>query len=196
MTVIERFARHLVDLRLDRLAGDEHAILVDHLIDTIGASVAGGGASEGRAVLAFDPRGTLSEGGRPVRAEPLDAVAPRVAATRSSEIDDIHMASCTTPGAIVIPTALTLAAARPNLTGAELGTAILAGYEAMTRLGAAIGGPTIVYRGGWPSYFCAPIAPPARLPTPARAAPPPIQPKNCRLLVLPCLSYTSPSPRH
>ena len=35
--------------------------------------------------------------------------------------------------------------------------AILAGYEAMTRLGRAIDGPAILYRGIWPTYFAAPF---------------------------------------
>src|SRR5439155_14687040 len=35
--------------------------------------------------------------------------------------------------------------------------AIVAGYEAMIRFGAAIDGPTVLYRGIWPSYFAAPL---------------------------------------
>ena len=35
--------------------------------------------------------------------------------------------------------------------------AIIAGYEVMTRLGRAIDGPTILYRGIWPTYFAAPF---------------------------------------
>src|SRR5260370_36411884 len=34
---------------------------------------------------------------------------------------------------------------------------MLGGYEAMTRLGRAIDGPTILYRGVWPTYFAAPF---------------------------------------
>lgn len=158
MTVIERFASYLADLRLGRLAGEARAILVSHLIDSVGASVAGAYATDGRSVLAFDARGALAGVDRPRRDDPLEALTLRVAATRSTEIDDIHMPSCTTPGAVVIPTALTLAAARPAIDGDTLGTAILAGYEAMARLGATIDGATIVYRGTWPTYFCAPFA--------------------------------------
>src|SRR6516164_5262894 len=35
--------------------------------------------------------------------------------------------------------------------------AILAGTEAMTRLGRAVDGPAILYRGIWPTYFAAPF---------------------------------------
>ena len=115
--------------------------------DAFGALVAGSGTAEGRAIAAV--------GGwdRDVAA----AVSRRVAITRMTELDDIHMASCTTPGAVVVPTALTVAAALgagPN----AYRRAVEVGYEAMTRLGAAIDGPHIVYRGIWPTYFCAPFA--------------------------------------
>jgi 2-methylcitrate dehydratase PrpD len=63
----------------------------------------------------------------------------------------------TTPSAIVIPGALTLAAATPGITADDATAAILAGIEAMTRLGRAIDGPSILYRGIWPSYFAAPF---------------------------------------
>ena len=62
-----------------------------------------------------------------------------------------------TPGAIVVPAALTIAAARSEVDAAELAAAIVAGYEAMIRLGVAIDGPTVLYRGIWPSYFAAPF---------------------------------------
>lgn len=155
MTVLERFAEYLTQLRLDALAEDEHTILGLHLLDTVGASVAGMRTADGQALCRFDPARRL--GGRPTR-DPLAATAVRVAVTRLTELDDIHMESCTTPGAVVIPTALTIAATRPDIDNAALGAAMLAGYEAMTRLGGAIGGAAIVYRGVWPTYFCAPFA--------------------------------------
>src|SRR5262249_2953178 len=74
------------------------------------------------------------------------------------EIDDIHLASMTTPGAIVIPAALTLASAMPTANADDATAAILAGYEAMIRLGHAIDGPTALYRGIWPTCFAAPFA--------------------------------------
>ena len=39
----------------------------------------------------------------------------------------------------------------------DLAAAIVAGYEAMIRLGAAIDGPSVLYRGIWPTYFAAPF---------------------------------------
>jgi len=79
------------------------------------------------------------------------------ALTRMTEIDDIHLASMTTPGSIVIPGALAIAATLPRHDTEALVAAIAAGYEAMIRLGLALDGPTILYRGIWPTYFAAPF---------------------------------------
>src|SRR5262249_31085179 len=84
-------------------------------------------------------------------------LATRCALARLSEIDDIHLPSMTTPGAIVIPGALTLAGTLPTVAADDVIAAILAGTEAMTRLGRAIDGPAILYRGIWPTYFAAPF---------------------------------------
>ena len=84
-------------------------------------------------------------------------LATRCALARLSEIDDIHLASMTTPGSIVIPGALSIAAACRASPRTMCSPRILAGYEAMTRLGRAIDGPAILYRGIWPTYFAAPF---------------------------------------
>jgi 2-methylcitrate dehydratase PrpD len=140
---------------------DEQRELVElHLIDTVGALIASTGTPEGLRLLGFRARGgsPASRGG----AVELD-LATRCALARASEIDDIHLPSMTTPGAIVIPAALTLAAAAPtvgaqDVTAHDLMAAIIAGYEAMTRLGRTLDGPSILYRGIWPTYFAAPFA--------------------------------------
>src|SRR5262249_48636811 len=68
-----------------------------------------------------------------------------------------HPPSMPPPGAIVIPGALPLAGALPAVAADDVIAAILAGTEAMTRLGRAIDGPAILYRGVWPTYFAAPF---------------------------------------
>ena len=82
-----------------------------------------------------------------------DDLATHCALVRLSELDDIHLASMTTPGSIVIPAAMTLAATLPDADVGDVAAAMLAGYEAMIRLGLAIKGPNILYRGIWPTYF-------------------------------------------
>jgi 2-methylcitrate dehydratase PrpD len=76
-------------------------------------------------------------------------------AARSTEVDDIDLPGCTTAGAVVVPVAVTVAAAAPAVREGALLSAVVAGYEAMTRLGRAIGGATLLYHGVWPTYVTA-----------------------------------------
>ncbi len=118
-----------------------------HVADLIGAWIAACGTAEGRALMAFRKDADAL----------ADRVAVNVALARLSEIDDIHLGAMITPGAIVVPSALTIAASLPDVTQGDLTAAIAVGYEAMIRLGAAIDGPSVLYRGIWPSYFAAPF---------------------------------------
>jgi 2-methylcitrate dehydratase PrpD len=117
-----------------------------HVADTVGAWIAGSATPEGRALLTFGAN----------RDAMPDRVALHCALARLSEIDDIHLASGTTPGSLIVPSALTIAASLGR-EGAALGEAIAVGYDAMVRLGAALGGPSILYRGIWPTYLAAPF---------------------------------------
>ncbi len=119
-----------------------------HVVDTVGAWVAGSATAEGRELTKF---GSTSSDDLSTR------VATHCALARLSEIDDIHLLSATTPGALVVPAALTIASA-PGREGGALAEAIAAGYAAMTRLGTALNGPSILYRGIWPTYLTAPFA--------------------------------------
>jgi 2-methylcitrate dehydratase PrpD len=127
-----------------------------HMIDTVGAWVAGARTPEGLALLA-------TAGPAAMQAEASEknnlarAIAIHCALARLSEVDNIHLASTTTPGGIVIPATLTIAAAVEETSGDALLAAIVAGTDAIVRLGLAIDGPMILYRGIWPTYFAAPF---------------------------------------
>src|SRR5271166_4529737 len=157
MSALGELGRYVAD---SGPAADELRELAElHLIDTVGALIASTRTPEGLMLLRF--RAGLREFADASGALAVD-LATRCALARLSEIDDIHLPSMITPGAIVIPGALTLAAAMPEpaaqkVTAHDLTAAMLAGYEAMTRLGRAIDGPTILYRGIWPTYFAAPF---------------------------------------
>lgn len=145
MTLLERLGARAVGAYRQGLSGPTRDAVRLHLADTVGAWIAAGATAEGRALLRFS---TPEEKDVPGR------VALNCALARLSEIDDIHLASGTTPGAIIVPAALTIAAAH----GGALAEAIAIGYDAMTRLGAALNGSSILYRGIWPTCFVAPFA--------------------------------------
>ena len=105
------------------------------------------------ARLKSSPSESISLFGR----QPLDRIALGVAMTRLTEIDDIHMPSCTTPSSVVVPTALAIAGHLQLRDARTFTHALYAGYEVMTRFGVAISGPSILTRGIWPTYLAAPL---------------------------------------
>src|ERR1700730_293251 len=131
-------------------------ILELHVADTVGAWIASLRTPEGVALLRW--RAAPDEGAGPGSMHRLRLdVATHCALARLSEIDDIHLASTTTPGAIVVPGAVAIAAACRNRDPDALAAAMMAGYEIIVRLGEAIDGASILYRGIWPTYFAAPL---------------------------------------
>lgn len=133
MTALERFGAWIAEA--DIPTGG----VALHLVDAVAAWIAGADTPEGEALRRLE-----------------DPVARHCAWARLSEIDDIHLASATTPGGVIVPAALTLAA-ECGADGAALARAIAAGYEAIVRLGRAIDGPHALYRGVWPTCFAAPF---------------------------------------
>src|SRR5579859_1473521 len=100
--------------------------------DIVGAWVASLNTAEGQALLAW--RRARHAGAAPVPQPTLCLdVATHCALARLSEVDDIHLASTTTPGAIVVPGAVTIAAAHDIRDPSALAAAVLAGYEVMVR---------------------------------------------------------------
>lgn len=148
MTLLEQLGAHAAGGYRQGLSGPVREAVRLHLADTVGAWTAAAATAEGRALLGFES---------PDRASLTGRVGLHCALARLSEVDDIHLSSGTTPGAIVIPAALTLARALGS-GGAAVAEAIAVGYDLMTRLGAALNGPTILYHGVWPTYFAAPFA--------------------------------------
>src|SRR6188508_651972 len=143
MTALEQLGAFVATYQSDERARADVRL---HTADLIGAWIAACGTAEGRALVAFRKEADAL----------ADRLAINVALVRLSEIDDIHLGAMVTPGAIVIPAALTIAASLPDAAPDDVAAAIVVGYEAMIRLGVAIDGPSVLYRGIWPTYFTAP----------------------------------------
>ena len=128
-----------------------------HVLDTVGAWIAGRATTEGRLLNGL--RGDPAAGHAPFDSSMLDTVGLFTATARLTEVDDIHMASCTTPGALVVLIALTLAANMPRgwQSQERFAEAVHVGYEVMTGLGEAVSGPKILHQGVWPSLLLAPV---------------------------------------
>jgi 2-methylcitrate dehydratase PrpD len=147
VSIIGELASFVAAAKASTLPEAERERLRLHLTDTVVAALAGTRIPEGRALGSFGEEASLAE-----------RIGRRAASVRLTEIDDIHLPSCTTPSAGVVPVALMLAAATQNFDPQEIASAIWVGAEVMTRLGVAVAGPQILYRGIWPTYLAAPAA--------------------------------------
>jgi 2-methylcitrate dehydratase PrpD len=153
MTALEELGRFVAQCGREPPSAEVRELVELHVIDAVGAWFATVTTSEAARLYMLDQ--SLRNGKDPSISL---KIAIRCAMARLSEVDDIHLPSMTTPGGIVIPATLTMATAMKAPTAEGVIAAILAGYEVMTRLGRALDGPTILYRGIWPTYFAAPVA--------------------------------------
>jgi 2-methylcitrate dehydratase PrpD len=147
MSIIREWAAFVAGASVTSLPEAERAVQRRHVADTLIAAVAGSRTTEGRALRSLLPRAAIS-----------DAIGLQAAVIRHTEIDDIHTRSCTTPSSVTVPAALSLARDLRDFDPLEVASAIWVGTELMTRLGVAVNGARVLYRGLWPTYFTAPLA--------------------------------------
>jgi 2-methylcitrate dehydratase PrpD len=146
VSVIGELAAFVVGAKASALPAAEQQRQRLHVADTAVAALAGAAIPEGKALRSLGDAGTLA-----VR------IGRQAAAIRLTEIDDIHLPSCITPSAGVVPVALLLAADAEQFDLERLASAIWIGTEVAVRFGLAVRGPQILYRGIWPTYLAAPL---------------------------------------
>lgn len=120
----------LVDLIRSKPIGPEDLTAASHFVlDTVACVVAGRSSEPGQILQRW-----YEDAGDDIAREMF--LASGLAHTL--EMDDLHKASVTHPGCVVVPAAWHLAQKR-GASGRELLVAVLHGYEAMTRIGMAAG---------------------------------------------------------
>jgi len=147
VSVIGELATFVTSIKASALPAAEQERLRLHLTDTVLAALAGNSIPEGKALQRLGEARSLAE-----------RIGRCAATIRLTEIDDIHLQSCVTPSAGVVPVALLLAAQGATADSGEIASAIWAGTEIAARLGMAVSGPKILYRGIWPTYLVSPVA--------------------------------------
>jgi 2-methylcitrate dehydratase PrpD len=154
MTILSELGEFLSTRNFEKISKQDKESVRIHILDTVCASIVGAKTPDGIEALTFQKKQLQLNA---LTKTPLDDVLTRCAITRLSEIDDIHLPSGTTPGSIIVPTAIVLSAhlgiTDPNI----FASSIVAGYEAMTRLGEAIDGQSLIYKGIWTTYFTSPF---------------------------------------
>jgi 2-methylcitrate dehydratase PrpD len=146
MSVIEELAAFVEGASVARLPEAERAVMRRHVADAAIAGIAGARTGEAAAIRSLEPSATGRE-----------AVALAAAIVRHTEVDDIHLPSCTTPSSVAVPAALMLAAADGTDDPETIASAIWVGTELVVRFGVAIDGARALYRGVWPTCIAAPL---------------------------------------
>jgi len=136
-------ARFASELRFEQIPAAVVQRAEDLLLDWTGSALAGKGARPVETIenLArqMGPAGGVSEILISRRfTSPLFAAMVNAAASHFAEQDDVHNGSVFHPGAVVFPPALAVAQAR-GLSGRDLLTAAVAGYEVGIRVGEFLG---------------------------------------------------------
>jgi 2-methylcitrate dehydratase PrpD len=122
-----------------------------HILDTLGASLAGALAVEPRrALAALDRAGVAPAWGTGVKLGARDAALVNGIAAHALELDD--SGGCDHSGAVVLPAALAaLSVTDQPVSGAELLTAVVVGYDVARRVLEACGGYSAHNGAGWHS---------------------------------------------
>lgn len=153
MNLTERIAQHVVEIEASKINSETLEQTKLHILDTIGSSLVGLRSNHGRSLVEFSKSIDANFEGK---SSDFERIFELCSVTRSTEMDDIHLESCTTPGSVVIPTAL-LVSSRENIQSNVFIGAVIAGYDVITRLGSALSGPYVLYKGIWPTLLCATI---------------------------------------
>lgn len=163
MPLLDELAGFVTDLSFHKLPPETIERTKLHVFDSLGALFAGAQTDESKAAsdLVDNMHMSAERRGLPVVGFGFSAPLPYAllltcVATRMTEADDIDLSSCTTPGSVIVPAALCFALYR-GVGGKEFLEGVVAGYDLITRLGAAVNGPEILYRGIWPTYLCGAI---------------------------------------
>lgn len=154
-TIAQTLASYLEDLAFDDLPREVVERAKNSVLDTLGAALCGSLTEEsksiGNAVRKFDEGSGATVWGQGMRASIPMAGLINGTSAHARELDDwgggLH------PGAVIVPT--TVAAAEwSKVSGKELLTAIVAGYEVMMRAAKAAGGDAQYVRGWHPTGTC------------------------------------------
>ena len=122
--------KNLIELIRNKPVSDEDlASSAMFMLDAVATAYAGSATAVGKILIAW------------AQADRLDASRQALlmgALTHITETDDLHRASVTHPGCVVIPAALSLGQ-KTGASAEKILRAVLHGFEAMCRIGAAVG---------------------------------------------------------
>lgn len=152
-------ANYFTNLTYEDLSDQTVAKLKICLLDTMGCAMAGNDTPETKNLIMglFEPQ-EKSGGAAKVFCSDMgtsiaNAILVNSAMSHAVELDDLHKASKTHPGAVIMPAVLTAGAAN-HISGKQALAAMAAGYEMMIRLGEGVGNVSHRKRGWHATSTC------------------------------------------
>jgi len=147
VTLAERLAAFAAALEFDQLPPDVVASVRLRALDVLGLALAASTYDFAAPVMAVaSDGGPCSIIGSMRTASPAGAALVNGTLAHGLDFDDTHAVSITHASAVVVPTALAVAESE-GVSGRDVVTAIVAGYEAIARLGMAA--PGAFHARGW-----------------------------------------------
>ena len=151
---VDELAHFIAHTRFDDLPDAVVSKAQRHILDTFGAALAGARSEEARqtadALAAVDGAGRSPAWGTPLAFSPRNAALVNGIAAHAFELDDTG--GCDHSGAVVLPAAIAaLDATHAPVTGRELITAVVLGYDLGRRVLEGFGGYKPHNQAGWHS---------------------------------------------
>lgn len=138
-------SRQLVERCHRPVAPDAHRRAVNHVIDWLGCAAIGASSPgaealwQGSALPSKRNMQTAAgDSSSEIQPDPWRDVLYEASLGNIYEMDDVHRMALVHPGSVVVPTALFLGR-QLGASGSDILSAIVRGYEAMIRFGAAVG---------------------------------------------------------
>ena len=142
--VTRELAQWVAALRYEDLPPEVVAKVRTCVLDAIGVCLFGSTLASVQKLAAMvaeeNCAGEAAVFGLPLRTSASNAALVNATSAHAFQLDEIHIEATLHPGSLAIPVALALAEAQGGVTGRELITAIVAGYEVGLRVGLAAKG--------------------------------------------------------
>lgn len=144
-SIARQLGQFVSELRIDQIPSAAVETAKLGVLDVLGAALYGATTEWGRLVREYaiergpQPTARAAIWGAVERCDPVAAALVNGTAAHSAELDDLHKASLYHPSAAVVPAALAIADDLGGVSGGELLTAVVAGYEVGARTGMALG---------------------------------------------------------
>ncbi|HLX01087.1 MAG TPA: MmgE/PrpD family protein, partial [Trinickia sp.] len=152
-SLARQLAAFVADTPVGALPADVTGKAIRHVLDTLGAALAGARALETRCALDLmtgQGGGVAPAWGTPYTLAARDAAFVNGVAAHALELDDAG--GCDHSGAVVLPAALAaLSCTERPVSGPELLTAVVLGYDVARRVLEAAGGYSAHNGAGWHS---------------------------------------------